>query len=176
MSPFHRRLALYGLLASCAAGAIGIADIDSSQAADIVAAVPTGSARARQVNNAAAPIRIASALPLEKMARTFIAGNEVNPFGIKSWQPAVVPPPPQIVAQPEPVAPQLPFVFAGKMEVDPGKWLVYLAKGDQSFGVSKGDVFDGVYRYDGMESGNLVITYLPLATKQLLPVGIEISE
>jgi len=177
VSPFRQRLALYGLLASCVAGAVWCANSGDSQAADLsdtVSAPAPKLASAEQVTSPAVEL-----LPLAKLNRMFVAADNGNPFGVKSWAPPVAP-----VVQPKvqepgpvaPVAPPLPFTFAGKLDLEPGKWVVYLAKGDQSFSVSQGETFDGAYRLDGIADGNLVIIYSPLGTKQLLPIGMETSE
>lgn len=177
MSPFRKRLTLYGLLAASVAGGVWLANADDSQAADLNESVSMPSSRVPRAKERLPPV--AAPLQLNELSRMFVAADDVNPFGVKSWAPPVAPVmQPQVQAQvtADPVVPPLPFTFAGKLELEEGKWLVYLAKGDQSFGVSRGETFDGHYRLDGVADGNLVITYLPLGAKQLLPVGTEISE
>lgn len=75
-----------------------------------------------------------------------------------------------VVPQAPPSAPPLPFAFAGKLEETPDRWIIYLVKGDQSFALNKGDIFDTDYRFDGVEDGHAVIFYLPLSTRQFLPI------
>jgi hypothetical protein len=111
----------------------------------------------------------AAGLLLDKLARTPTMVGDLNPFNAKSWY--VPPPPPPLALPPKPTAPPLPFTYMGKLEDEGGRWIIYLAKGEQSYVVKKGETFDSVYRLDGMENGNLVIQYLPLSTKQLLPIG-----
>lgn len=173
MKPLHRRAILYSVLAAGLAFAFWVSGADGSQADDIAApadARPRPSQRVEPAVATEAPAR----LQLEKMTRTFVAANDGNPFGVKSWTVApalaVAPVP---VAAPAPVAPPLPYTFAGKLEIETGASLVYLMKGEQSFAVSKGEIFDSNYRLDGIEDGNMVIVYLPLGTKQLLPIGTE---
>jgi hypothetical protein len=96
-----------------------------------------------------------------------------NPFGIKSW---FVPPPtpaPKPLPIPKPDAPPLPFAFVGKLNKSAEHWVVYLTKGEQLFSVSQGETFDNTYSLDGIENGNLVITYIPLSIKQLLPIEVN---
>lgn len=50
--------------------------------------------------------------------------------------------------------------------------MVYLARGNESFAVKAGEKFAGVYQFEGIEKGNLVILYLPLSVKQCLPIGM----
>jgi hypothetical protein len=175
MSPFQRRLALYGVLAVFVALAIWAPQGDAGAPATL----PVRAAGPAPLVSAHAPAPQQNAGPgsirLDKLARTFVAVDEGNPFGVRSWMPAA--PPPVAAAAPAPApaptAPPLPFTFAGKLEVAPGKWVVYLAKGEQSYAVSKGDTFDGNYRFEGIEDGKLVFVYLPLTTRQLLPIGAE---
>lgn len=108
---------------------------------------------------------------LAKLERAPIVVGDVNPFQPKSWYvapPAPPPPPPAA-----PTAPPLPFTFQGKLEEAPGQWVVYLVNGGQFYAVRKGEKLDNDYRFDGIENGNLVIQYLPLAVKQTIPVGTE---
>jgi len=114
------------------------------------------------------------ALPLDRLKRSGAAVGEFNPFGAKSWYvPPPPPPAPPPSKPPPPTAPALPFVYMGKMEEGSGRWIVYLVKGEQFYALVKGETFDGVYRLDGIENGNLVIQYLPLSIKQYLPIGAE---
>lgn len=50
--------------------------------------------------------------------------------------------------------------------------LVYLARGNESFAVKPGEKFAGVYQFEGIEKGNVVILYLPLSVKQRLSIGM----
>jgi hypothetical protein len=77
--------------------------------------------------------------------------------------PAALPPPP-----PAPVAPPLPFVFVGMLERGSTKPAAFLAKGDALFVVSVGDTVEGSYRIDSMTPEGVVLTYLPLNTRQTL--------
>ncbi|TAN86831.1 MAG: hypothetical protein EPN14_00065 [Gallionella sp.] len=67
----------------------------------------------------------------------------------------------------------MPFQYSGKSEdADGGNLLVYLAKGNESFAVKPGEKFAGVYQFEGIEKGKLVILYLPLLVKQRLSIGL----
>ncbi len=90
-------------------------------------------------------------------------------FVAKSWY--VPPPPVEVQAPATPTAPPLPFAYMGKLQEESGRLIIYLAKGEQTYSVSPGDVIDDTYRIDGIESGQLVMTYLPLTVKQTLPIG-----
>lgn len=178
----RRRAALYGILAlSLAAALWAVPDTApesglSEPSSRPVRAVPqTRGAQQERPPGLVAP---SDMLVLNSRARDVIAREDKNPFEVKIWtaapaavqasaQAALPPAPPP----PEPSAPMLPFAFAGKLEVTPGKWVVYLTKGEQSLAVEMGETFEGVYRFDGIENDNVIIVYLPLLTKQLLPMG-----
>lgn len=112
-------------------------------------------------------------VPLDRLQRVTMTVSEANPFNAKSWY--VPPPPPPPAPPPKPTAPPLPFTYVGKLTEPDGTWLVYLAKGHESFIVKKGETFDGAsYKLEGIENGNLVIQYLPIPTRHLLPTADNI--
>lgn len=108
-------------------------------------------------------------LALDKLPRTPDKVGDLNPFNAKSWY--VPPPPPPAAPPPKPTTPPLPFAYVGKLDEGGGRWTLYLSKGEQSFVVKKGETFDGSYRLEGIENDNIVILYVPLSTKQYLPIG-----
>ena len=89
----------------------------------------------------------------------------VDPFAPRSFSPAVA-------AQPgkpaKPAAPPLPFRYLGKM-IEDGKLNVFLARGEESLAVRAGSRI-GEYRVDKVTDSEIVFTYLPLKTKQSLPL------
>lgn len=100
------------------------------------------------------------------------AANAFNPV---SWYEPPPPPPPQpmqIIPEPEPVAPPLPFVFFGRYE-DPPKRVVMLARNDELYTVSEGDVIDGTYRIEHITDGAVDLVYLPLGTNQTISMGAQ---
>ena len=92
--------------------------------------------------------------------------KKVDPFAPRSFsQPAA----PQPAGKPaKPVAPPLPFRYLGKM-IEDGKLAVFLARGDESLSVHAGQKI-GEYRVDRVTDSEVVFTYLPLKTKQSLPL------
>lgn len=110
-----------------------------------------------------------SQLELPKLKRGAMDKVRQNLFVGKSWY---VPPPPKKVVEPAtPTAPPIPFTYMGKFQEESGRLIIYLAKGDQTYAVSPGDVIENTYRIDAMEARQIVITYLPMAVKQTLPIG-----
>jgi hypothetical protein len=92
--------------------------------------------------------------------------HKVDPFAPHSFSPTISA---QHPGKPEkPVAPPLPFRYLGKM-LDGGKLAVFLARGDESLSVSAGQRL-GEYRVDKVTENEVVFTYLPLKTKQSLPL------
>jgi hypothetical protein len=49
----------------------------------------------------------------------------------------------------------------------------FLASGDRVYDVKIGDTLDNTYSVDGVKSGQLLLTYIPLKIQQSLAVGDE---
>jgi hypothetical protein len=78
-----------------------------------------------------------------------------------------VPPP-----APAPAAPPLPFSYMGRLLEDaPQRPVYFLVKGDKLYTVAEGELIDGTYRLEGVESGQLALTYLPLNVRQFIPIA-----
>lgn len=118
-----------------------------------------------------APAENAADLDLSKLDRATVASasQDGDPFAARSFNPA---PPVQQAAAPQaparPAAPPLPFRYLGKL-IEDGKTLVFLANGDESLAVQAGQKV-GDYRIDKLGEHELVVTYLPLKTRQTLPL------
>ena len=94
------------------------------------------------------------------------ASRKVDPFAPRSFSAPAAADAPK--APQKPVAPPLPFRYLGKM-LDGGKLAVFVARGDESLAVSAGQRI-GEYRVDKVTDSEVVFTYLPLKTKQSLPL------
>lgn len=108
-------------------------------------------------------------LSLERLDRTAMAEPAADLFSAKSWY--VPPTPHKFTEPPAPTAPSLPFTYLGKMEEEPGKWVVYLAEGEAVHPVRPGDVIEGAYRVEGIAGGQITLLYLPLSIRQTLATG-----
>ena len=64
--------------------------------------------------------------------------------------------------------PPLPFAYLGKL-IEDGKLAVFLSRGGESLSVAPGDTI-GEYRVDSVSESEITFTYLPLKTKQKLPL------
>jgi hypothetical protein len=147
----------------------------------IAAAVPGGNEHdgvqpapvpARTPDPAGEPKPIA----LDRMQRPRTPDPARDLFASASWYvapppapplPEVVPPPP-----PPPTAPPLAFSYMGRLLAEPTQRPVYfLVKDDTLYAVGEGELIDGTYRVEGIDSGRLALTYLPLNVRQFVPMG-----
>jgi hypothetical protein len=162
----RRRLLGLGLvLTGALCAAIAVSDMPDGDTAIVGAVVRSDGAGNKTLKKQEA----GNSVLLDKLSRGAMTAGDLNPFNAKSWY--VPPPPPPPGPPPKPTAPPLPFTYIGKLEEEGGRWTVYLAKGEQSYVVKKGETFDNVYKLEGLENGNLVIQYIPLSIKQFLPIG-----
>jgi len=93
-------------------------------------------------------------------------GAKTDAFAPRNFAPIV---PAQQQAAAKRVAPPLPFRYIGRM-LDGDKLAVFLANGNDSFAAKAGERL-GDYRVDKVTETEVVFTYLPLKTKQTLPLG-----
>ncbi|HEY0974626.1 MAG TPA: hypothetical protein VGE57_09045 [Solimonas sp.] len=79
---------------------------------------------------------------------------------------------PDIQEMSEPEPPALPFRFVGTLESG-RRWLVQLERAGEVLLVGDGETIDGLYRVEGFEEDQFVLTYLPLDRRQALSTVIE---
>lgn len=132
----------------------------ASQRVAVTAAAP------RNAAPPAAPVAAGPTLP----ERSGLSETNAPLFSTHTWEP----PPPKVKAgppppPPKPVAPPLPYTFAGRMLQD-GKVYVFLARGDTVITAKQGDTVDGIYRVDSISETEVALTYVPLGQKQSLAV------
>lgn len=148
-----RKPLLFGVLAVV----VGLALYDRPRTPTEVVAAQSGVASTRQRSDA---LQLPDARTLGK------ARGEL--FGAP-------PPPPKPVAAaptvaPAPVAPPIPYRFAGKV-VRGGQEEVLVSKGDLVFAVKAGDTVDGAYKVESVGSEAIEFTYLPLGTRDRVAVA-----
>jgi len=136
---------------------------------DIEVKVPR-SPRAAAEPSAEAPPRLA----LERLNRIAHATPAADPFSPRSWQAmeqaerrSSAPPPPP---PPRPQAPRLPFTYFGQA-IENGQTTVFLSRGENTYAARAGSKLDDTYRVDRIDDQVIVFTYLPLGTRQELPLG-----
>jgi hypothetical protein len=98
-----------------------------------------------------------------------------DPFATLSWLPPVAPAPALAAPPPPkpavPVAPPLPFTFVGMLERGATRPQAFLAKGENLLVVAAGDTLDNnTYRVESLSPAQIVMTYLPMNTRQTLTV------
>lgn len=90
-----------------------------------------------------------------------------DPFSPHSWLPPAKPATAAAGPAPAPVAPPLPFRFAGQFYRDSGAE-VYLAKGEEIFPVKEGDVLEGQYKIESVTASEVRFLHLPSGTSQVM--------
>ena len=122
---------------------------------------PLSVARAPGVNTDATPIVVS------RLNRDPPLAQGVDAFAPHRWTAArpirkmEAPPPPA------PVAPPLPFEYAGRIEGREGPTFL-LSRGPESFAVHAGEAIDGDYRLETVSADTLTFVYLPLNERQTL--------
>ncbi len=119
------------------------------------------------------PVMNASFNASDRVVKDTVAASLFSP---QSWYVAPPPPPPAPVVYqppPAPTAPPLPFAFMGSYRTQGGGAVYYLTAGDRVYDVKVGDTLDNTYSVDGVKSGQLLLTYMPLKIQQSIAVGDE---
>jgi hypothetical protein len=137
----------------------------------LASVVATGREQPSSIVEPAAPrveakLQASVDIDLAKLDARIDEGAKVDAFAPRNFSPVV---PAEAAAAPaKPEAPALPFKYIGKM-VEDGKLSVFLANGDESITVHAGQRI-GDYRVDKITEAEVRFTYLPLKTKQSLPL------
>lgn len=76
-----------------------------------------------------------------------------------------------VVEPPKPTAPPVPYGFFGRMRDVEGKVVVYLKREGELIPAAVGKVLSGTYRIEAVTPTEVVVTYLPLAERQVIPAG-----
>ena len=108
----------------------------------------------------------AQTLDLAQLERVKTGAPAADPFAPKNFSPR--PQAEQRAAPAKPEAPPLPFRYVGKM-IEDGKLAVVLASGNEAVTAVAGQLI-GDYRVDAVTETEVRFTYLPLKTKQSLPL------
>jgi hypothetical protein len=148
-----RKLLLFGALAVV----VGLALLDKPRVAPEVVAVQASGGAPRSANDS---LQLPDGRALGR-ARGELFGAPAAPP-----KPAAAP---QIVA-PAPVAPPLPYRFAGRV-LKGSEEEVLVSKGDLVFPVKAGDTLDGMYKVEDIRADRIEFIYLPLGTKDRIAVN-----
>lgn len=125
--------------------------------------------------NGAAPQASLPDLDLDKLNRSAKESKITDLFASK----AVVPSPPPVTVAitlapppppPAPTAPALPFRYFGKW-IDGDRTVVFLWNNAEGYSVAAGDTLEGTYRIEAITDSSVDFVYLPLGSKQTLPIS-----
>jgi hypothetical protein len=111
-------------------------------------------------------IRAGDEIDLAKLDRTENEKPATDPFARRSFEAPQAPQAP--AARAKPTAPELPFKYVGKL-IEDGKLSIFLSRGEESLSVKAGETI-GEYRVDKVTESEVTFTYLPLKTRQTLPL------
>jgi len=155
-----------------AAGVMATASVNQTPLLVAAEKVSSETSESNPAHKSAAPHTHDVLLPRRRIVP--VAQGE-GAFGIRTWkatpEPSLPAPPIAPAMNAVPSAPPLPFSFLGKLDVGDDRQRFYLLKGDTQFTISPGDVFDGIYQFEGVKDGHLVILYKPLSVRQTLPIN-----
>lgn len=70
---------------------------------------------------------------------------------------------------PKPTAPPLPFIYIGKV-IEDGLPTVFVSKHEKTYLLKGGEILDGTYSVNKVEAEQVVFTYLPLETEQVMNI------
>jgi hypothetical protein len=68
----------------------------------------------------------------------------------------------------EPRAPQAPFQYLGRLDIEAGKALVFLTDGKRVYSLTPGQAINNTWRLDRDEPQALHLTYLPMDAPQII--------
>jgi len=179
----QRWLALAGLLSATLAAAAWILDKPDKAIPEIVAEVQTGPARTQIPSPAGAPSAPGPArINIEKLTPRSLGESTHDPFAMD------IPPPGKrkraaaaaggvaaaargvAAAALVPVAPPLPFTYAGKL-LTGQEAKVFLSLGERNLVLREGDTVDSIYRVEKIADDAITLVYLPLDVRQTIITG-----
>ena len=106
-------------------------------------------------------------------ARSALSKIVSDPFSPQSWIPSLKKT--QAAPPPAPVAPPLPFRFAGQLQQDSGVQ-VLLAKGDEVFPVKEGETLEGQYKVESVTDTEVRLLHLASGVQQTMQFGPPLKE
>jgi len=158
-----RRPPRIAVLIALLAGAAAWVAIDLRGPAAPTSAKAPASRASGDTEQAAAPASEAKQPGIP--ARSALGRIAADPFSAQAWLPRRKPA--VVSAPPDPVAPPLPYRFAGQFHRESGVE-VYVARGEEIFPVKAGDTLDGQYRVDSVSATEVSFVHIPSGTRQTL--------
>jgi hypothetical protein len=171
MQARHRKAILFAALA----GVVALVVFDAGPDRTTKSSVSAPGAPQRQdgggVASAAKPRAAEKPVALTLPQRSALGEPAGDLFGSQSWQP----PPPKVGAAPaKPVAPPVPYRFAGKL-MQNGELQIFLSKGDAPIPIKQGEILDGAYRVESITEDRVTLVYVPLGQWTIIPLSSALS-
>lgn len=82
-------------------------------------------------------------------------------------------PPPEVALVP--AAPAAPFQYLGRLDVEPGKPMIFLTDGRRVYALTPGQQINNVWRLDRDEPQALYLTYLPMDIQQTISKSAAVT-
>src|SRR5437870_12851220 len=157
-----RRPPRIAVLIALLAGAAAWVAIDLRGPAAPTSAKAPASGASQDPGHSAAPASQATQPGIP--ARSVLGRIAADPFSAHSWMPR--PKPAAVSEAPVPVAPPLPFRFAGQFYRESGIE-VYVARGEEIFPVKEGDTLDDQYKVDSVSATEVSsFTFFPARARR----------
>ncbi len=163
-----RVVVLIGSLAVLAAWIV----IDS-KTSTVPAVAPTSASGAGSREAAGTGASTAAAVRQEIPARAALRKFVSDPFSPHSWLPNLRKT--EAAPPPAPVAPPLPFRFAGQYLLG-AEMQVFLGKGDDVFPVKAGDTLEGQYNVESITDTEVTFVHLATGTRQTIEFGPPLKD
>ena len=140
-----------------------------------VSSDPQAAPEPAPVMNGAPPQASLPDLDLDKLNRSVKNNKITDLFASKGAAPIpapvavaiTLPPPPP---PPAPTTPPLPFRYFGKW-IDGDRTVVFLWNNSEGHSVAAGDTVEGTYRIESITDSSVDFIYLPLGSRQTLPIS-----
>lgn len=92
-------------------------------------------------------------------------------FRPHSWVMFTKPKVEKVEPPPKPTAPPVPYTFFGRMRDVDGNVLIYLTREGELTPVKAGQTLHNTYKVEAISATEIVLTYLPLNEKQIVPIS-----
>jgi hypothetical protein len=108
-------------------------------------------------------------LELHKLGRPRLGELQANLFAPRRPRAAARPAPSGHPASAAPAVPAPPYRYLGQF-ADGARTAVYIARGEEHFLATPGATLPGEYRVEEVSAGAITLLYLPLGTRQSVPI------
>jgi len=144
-----------------------------SKTSTVPAVAPTSASGAGSREAAGTGASTAAAVRQEIPARAALRKFVSDPFSPHSWLPNLRKT--EAAPPPAPVAPPLPFRFAGQY-LEGAEMQVFLGKGDDVFPVKAGDTLEGQYQVESITDTEVTFVHLATGARQTIEFGPPLKD